>query len=424
MALRPTDRCRGALALAALALIANTPPAASASVGTQDTVQHVPASDTEAAELVADRKRLLYLTDGSILRVRSRFEDGRWEWRDGPRWLPVGGPAVERVASERELLAGARAQERLVGKADLEGRVELARWLVEQGLYPEAIEALDRVFAVEREHAGGLALIADVSIPLGDDAWEAFGPAARLKTLLYTGASGSPATREVAVRRIAELLDAVALREVVRAELGAAQHARRELATLVARRLFTGELLEELATRAILDGYRDVRCGAALGLRAAGDVSVIGPALRALESANATVRANAAESLGNIGYAAAVEPLVARLAAIQGGGGPSGTRANLFVGRQTAYLQDYDAEIAQGASIAEPVIAALNSGVVLDVRSVPQITQVIELRRIVAALGQLTRADVKDAPDAWLEWWEEHGTEWRSRDRLEEPAGD
>jgi type II secretory pathway component GspD/PulD (secretin) len=45
-------------------------------------------------------------------------------------------------------------------------------------------------------------------------------------------------------------------------------------------------------------------------------------------------------------------------------------RASLTVLNQVAYVQDYDVEIAQGASIADPIIAVVQDGVVLDVKPV------------------------------------------------------
>jgi Flp pilus assembly secretin CpaC/tetratricopeptide (TPR) repeat protein len=45
-------------------------------------------------------------------------------------------------------------------------------------------------------------------------------------------------------------------------------------------------------------------------------------------------------------------------------------RASLSVLNQVAYVQDYDVQIAQGASIADPIINVVQDGVVLDVRPV------------------------------------------------------
>jgi len=64
-------------------------------------------------------------------------------------------------------------------------------------------------------------------------------------------------------------------------------------------------------------------------------------------------------------------------------------RANLAVLNQVAYVQDFDVEIAQGASIADPIIAVIQDGVVLDVRPVVSADRrfiTLELRPTIAEL--------------------------------------
>ena len=64
-------------------------------------------------------------------------------------------------------------------------------------------------------------------------------------------------------------------------------------------------------------------------------------------------------------------------------------RSNLTVMNQVAYVQDYDVEIAQGASIADPIISVVEDGVILDVRPVVSADRrfiTLELRPTVAQL--------------------------------------
>jgi len=64
-------------------------------------------------------------------------------------------------------------------------------------------------------------------------------------------------------------------------------------------------------------------------------------------------------------------------------------RANLSILNQVAYLQDFDVEIAQAASIADPVVAVIQDGVILDVRPVVSADRrfiTLELRPTVAVL--------------------------------------
>jgi len=69
-------------------------------------------------------------------------------------------------------------------------------------------------------------------------------------------------------------------------------------------------------------------------------------------------------------------------------------RANISVMNQVAYVQDFDVEIAQAASIADPIVDVVQDGVVLDVRPVVSADRrfiVMELRPTVATLHRPIR---------------------------------
>ena len=64
-------------------------------------------------------------------------------------------------------------------------------------------------------------------------------------------------------------------------------------------------------------------------------------------------------------------------------------RSNLAVMNQVAYVQDFDVEIAQAASIADPIISVVEDGVILDVRPVVSADRrfvTLEVRPTVAQL--------------------------------------
>ncbi|MCP3915187.1 MAG: hypothetical protein GY711_06510 [bacterium] len=362
-----------------------------------------------------DRKRLITLEDGRIVRARSRFHEGRWEQRVGKNWVAIGG-SVEQAQLEREVLAQARAMEKGLGKKDLSRRVAFADWLIQRGLHPEAISQIDKVLRVEPENAAALRTIRErpITLDLPDEARAS--KAAELRAVVIAGAGGSPAKREVAVMRLAEFAPYTDLRQVVAKEMNVPQNRRRAFAALAARRLFKGDLLRELSSRAMLDTFSDVRAEAARSLGAAGNVAALAPAINSLNSKFPSVRSNAAEAMGNMGYAAAVEPLVNHLAALQAGGGATGTRANIYIGEQVAYVGDFDVEIAQGASIADPIVNVQAAGVVFDVRTTVQMTKVIEMQTIMSSLRTLTGAKVPNSVNAWSTWWDENQGDWRSAD--------
>ncbi|MEM9800795.1 MAG: hypothetical protein AAGA20_10760 [Planctomycetota bacterium] len=72
----------------------------------------------------------------------------------------------------------------------------------------------------------------------------------------------------------------------------------------------------------------------------------------------------------------------------------NGARANLSVLNQVAYVQDFDVQIAQAASIADPIINVIQDGVILDVRPVVSADRrfiTLELRPTIAVLERPIR---------------------------------
>jgi len=69
-------------------------------------------------------------------------------------------------------------------------------------------------------------------------------------------------------------------------------------------------------------------------------------------------------------------------------------RGNLAVVNEVAYVQDFNVEIAQGASIADPIVSVVRDGIVLDVRPVVSADRrfiTLELRPTIAQLHRTIR---------------------------------
>jgi hypothetical protein len=383
--------------LALLALAPSAPATAQEAAPTQDTGR-------EAREI----DRLLTLLDGRVIRARSRWNGEAWEVRTAGGWKALPPGAVDRVRTERDLLSEAKRLAREVPRDDLDRRVALADWMLRQGLAEEGLEQLDRVLRAEADHELALALLADPPQPLRLAALSVEDP----QELLRAAAGAPPSVRELAIQRLAQVAGDDA-RELLQQALESHSVRLRTFAAVALRRLYPGQEVRPLAVRSILDGSEAVRREASLSLRAVGQPAVILPAVRALESSHEGVRENAIESLGWMGYPAAVPPLIARLSAVQGAAmGQAAPRANIFVGRQLAYIQDFDVEVAQGAAIADPVVNTLTEGSVLDVRvvGVHIFTTAVETRRIRRSLAQLVGEE--RSARGWLEWWETHQDEY------------
>ena len=372
-------------------------------------------------ELARDRRRILHLRGGSVVRARARLLGESWEVYSEGEWVALPPRSVERASDERQVLTQARKLEAEVGRDLGLRRVALADWMAREGLVDEALKQLDRVLAEDPGQADAVRLLSSPGRAL-----DVYRSVVSAEALLRT-TPPTPSLCELALTRLAELEDEAIVYERLRAGLASDSVRERAFAARGLGRLFPGEQLEQLLGRAVLDGSEPVRAAAARSLGAAGDPTLVLPVLRALESNYARVRENAAEALGSMAYPVAVEPLIGRLAAISA---PAASNAPyrspgavLFAGKQTAFVSDFDVEIASNASIADPQVNVLQSGSVLDVR-VHGISTAGgfsgESKRIRRSLSQLTGADPGSSAKAWLEWWEQHGDAPRAAGRTAE----
>lgn len=371
------------------------------------------AAQDETADAQEPRatKQLLRLADGRVLRVRARRVGERWELSDGDGWTALPDGLVVGAKSEREVLAQSRELARAAGREEPTKRVALADWMLREGLAQEALAELDGVLAREPDQVHAVALLAEHAAKLNVGALEGEDG----DGIVRTAAHATPSVRELALRRLADLEDEDELQSRLTAALESSSPRIRAFAALGLRRLFPGAAAQPLMARSVLDGSQDVRHEAALSLGAVGDEAVLVPIARALGSANASVRSNAAEALGAMGYPAAVPILVSHLAALQAGGNAQAPRSHIFVGRQFAYVQDYDVEVAQFAAIGDPQINTLVEGSVLDVRVIGvSITTTIEAGRVRQALANLTGEE--KSTRGWLAWWAEHKGEFEGRE--------
>jgi len=369
--------------------------------------------EVTAAEPKA-RNTVLHLVDGRVLRLKARELDGSWEVFSGGEWKTLPAGAVARAKPEREVLDQAEKLRRALPRDDLVKRVAYADWLVNEGLYVEALQQLDRVLESAPDQGDALALLGRANLPLALPAVPS--GAAELGGYFAACARLSGAAREIAVQRLAGAPEIGGLRPALNQELVDRSPARRSFATLALRRMFPGSEAEGLISRAVLDASPEVRQGASLALRAFENPTVIEPALRAMGSKNAEVRENAIEALGTMEYREAVEPLYNHLVALQSGGRSGAPRVHIFNGRQRSYVQDFDVEVAQNAAIADPIINILLEGSVLDVAVIGVTEYRVASERAATrrALARLTGQNPGDTTTAWQRWWKEHGDEWRA----------
>ncbi len=409
------------LLLAALGLVA---PALDA--GPPSPPAAVPQDSPESQDTRALR-RILHLNGGGSLRAVTRFDGRCWEWRQGDTWCPLPAGAVTHVSLEKEAVA--RFKTELAAAFRDPDPVGARAAAIESGfaagLLEEAVTAAEVVLRDYPRHAPTLAVLRRRAGLLGvPEVTRAADGALDLEAVFRASSNRSRVLREAAVLRLEEATasdtDRDALRTACAAQLQHVLPGRRSFAALVHARLFAGEDVRPMLVHALRDASEEVRAEAARAVGAAGDPGLVLPFVKVLErSSSPTLRRHAAEALGHAGYRSAVAPLVGRLAALAttaGAAGGSGSRpphGHIFVGRQFAYIQDFDVEVAQLQSVADPQVNVLIGGAVLDagvIGSLEYRTAVTAERAAVQrALEGVTGLRPGGRAKDWLQWWEREG---------------
>ncbi|MEM7517291.1 MAG: hypothetical protein AAF368_10260, partial [Planctomycetota bacterium] len=325
-------------------------------------------------------------------------------------------------------------------------RQALARWTVEQGLHVEALTTIDNLLRADADDAVALELIGGLKIRLALPSRVTFpldSPESATREEIaalcrFAGESQQPSTVENLAAQLQRVEERGALRSILVAELHRPEEQRREIAALLMRRTLTqaellgdveapssegnGVELRALIGRAARDVAGTVRESSVRTLAYAGHPGVAAPFVSALESTDAPrVAMHCAEALGRLAeierrdgagkLGQAVEgPLLRALTALSQSGSGGGTHApagSIFIGRQIAYVSDFDVEIAGGSSIADPTISVQNEGAALTARSlgISGYSTRLHLRVLDQALRRAAGAGPKKASArAWAEW--------------------
>ncbi|MHC4548965.1 MAG: HEAT repeat domain-containing protein [Planctomycetota bacterium] len=211
-----------------------------------------------------------------------------------------------------------------------------------------------------------------------------------------------PEIRAAAAELLSELPDAALVRPLRRL-LYAPHVETRILAVKTLGRIGDRAALPWLIRTSMYDAKREVRDTAFRSLKGFRDTDLLYPYGRALFSNNPLVRVQAAHALAELGDLRGVDLILRRISI---GIGESG-RANLMVGRQNSYIQDFDVEIAQAAAIGDPIVQTIRDGIILDYKVLGGhgYAYVVEQNRAYAgALKSLTGRDFGEDWKAWREY--------------------
>lgn len=424
-ALHRSPRARSwqaALATLAACGLALTPEAAPLQRDDESPAVADPAAElpTVGAEARRAADRVLHLASGQRVRGTARLVGERWQIKRGDGWQELNPGQVLRAHDVDTIVLESRRRmkqldrETELEREQLDGRAAHATWLFEQGLAPEALRLLDDVLDDDPRNAVAHAALEAAAWNMQLPAFDRAAPFREALARWMNEASRTGrAARELALDQIVMLQEHPEFRDAVLAEVAHAVPARRALGLQAWRAFFPGEELILLEYRAILDPDERVRREAALALGDTGEEAVLLPALKALESTSPIVSTHAAEALGWMGQPKAIPALASALAASQSGGSLGHTqRAHITVTNQLAYMQDFDVEIAPGASIADPIVNVVQEGVVLDARVIgvqiyQEVTMRTTIRKALNRLGGQPAPDAEDwDADAWQAWWE------------------
>jgi hypothetical protein len=406
MKIQPNPRTLTAILLAACCASLQSPASALTSFP-QEVV-------LESAKRPRAVPMILHLTSGTKLRVRAVQIGDNWEIKNKDGFSKLPATRVERAVQELTLLKEARKLERDASRKKPIQRAAYAEWLAGEGLAIEALKELDRLLKADPEFQAARSVIARQKFSLGLPKLNAQSSAKEIQALAGVARRFGPAGQEAAAQQISRLEPNAQLQSALLQELVSKDAKRRGFAALSLRRAAPGLHAQALLQRAVLDRSSEVRDSAALSLAAFKNPQLVVPVLNAMNSKSSTVRLNASATLGSMGYKAAVAPLIARLSKLStlkaGGDGGGGFGGHFFAGKQVAYIQDFDVEVAAGSSIADPVINVLTEGVVLDVKihSVTERGVARERSSIYQSLAKLTGASPGRTTKNWMSWWDKN----------------
>jgi len=214
-----------------------------------------------------------------------------------------------------------------------------------------------------------------------------------------------PDVRAAAAEVMEELPDA-ALLHPVKKLLYAPFVDVRVLAVKTLGRIGDRTALPLLIRTSMYDASEEVRNAALRSLRGFGDTDIFYPYARALFSKSPVSVIQATKALGELGDLRGVDVILRRVSI---GIGEAG-RANIMVGRQNSYIQDFDVEIAQAAAIGDPIVQTIRDGIILDFKITGGYGEgwIVERNRAFAdALTHITGRDYGTDWKAWRRFAEE-----------------
>lgn len=165
-----------------------------------------------------------------------------------------------------------------------------------------------------------------------------------------------------------------------------------------------GRALKALLTSAVRDRDESVRTAAVVACAALAPNDAAIPFVRGLGSERPGIVMNSARALATLGDPRGITYIVRKYE----GHGES-PRAYYSQIEQQSYISDYDVEVAQTSSIADPIVGVLQEGEVLDVKIHDASIQTTTVEQVLLdSFNRLAKANARNAADV-AAWWKQHG---------------
>ena len=410
-------RCSALLILGATGTLwAQTNPEASGTA----LVPHTQVEEPATSQYI---RRVLRLKNGSFVRTACSLQDGQWVLGRKASAKSIPAMFVESVVREKDLLKDLKKQ----AAASAPGT--LPAWCLQHGLLKEGLTQLDKDLDSHGSRQEALATLEQYerflpTLPeVGEDQdpEQIFDQYASWLSNKNTASLHELAARSIAQTALAQTHtlapdEAAPWDECLTRVLTGNKAKRRSLALSTLAHWKGTRSAKILRRFAMLDRTEGTRDHAAWLLGTLQDPEQVSGLIAWLDHDHAEIRMRAGSALGFSGYPAAVPALVAAL-----GSGGSGARrriphANVFIGSQTAYVQDFDVEVASGSAVADPIINVLPTGVVLDAGVV---SIAVHRQRTVyrKALNRITGHRAGNSVKSWSQWLSKYptvNTEWRA----------
>lgn len=379
---------------------------------------------------------VVYLRSGKIIEGEIAIADGGGLRVSGPHGTLILdealierfelGKTLDQLVTERLATAG----------QDIEALYELGRWFTRHGMGDQARRAWQAIVAIDPDHLAARRALGQVQhagswvdhselmrqagmvkrqgrwiLPVKQQSVAATieqpptDPAQRLEwaATRLPAASRDLSSNDADIRARAHVARDLIVTSILEILLREADPLHRERAAQLLGQNQEETAVTSLVRSSVADREPAVRRAAVSALDAIDAPRSALLYLKPLENPVEQVRLNAIEALGWMRQNEATDVLVKTLTAVYGGG----PRVHIFVGQQQAYIKDYDVEVAEAATIADPEIGYVTSGTVLDVK-VLRITEYLTMREtglIAQALEKRTGQSFGNDPQRWIGWW-------------------